>query len=402
MHTEFSAAAPTLGYLYQAQYALYALLKEDREEAQLAIEGLDDITIEHDQYIELSQLKHHVRQKATMTAASPELWKTIRIWSTLLKDSMWKPDETRLTLITTATATAGSLPTLLFEDGRDTVEAHRLLLETATKSKSTSLTDSFKAFSDLTKAQQIQLIDAIYIYDESPTAKDLPALIKKQFHWGVPTGKVDLVYERLQGWWFERVVSHLLGKSTQKIKQLELKIKIDDIISQFQRDSLPVDHARTKIDVAYFNTQKNKLFVQQLNHIEVNTHRIHFAVQDYFRAFEQRTRWAKDMLLIDDELNQYEDILKEEWGRYMAQMMDQLDGPDALDDEAACVRFGKDVLAWMERVRIPIRKNMPPNDEYVMRGSYHMMANEEVPPVYWHPKLLEKLEKAVAATTQHA
>jgi hypothetical protein len=35
-------------------------------------------------------------------------------------------------------------------------------------------------------------------------------------------------------------------------------------------------------------------------------------------------------------------------------------------------------------------------DDYVMRGSYHMLANKDEPPVYWHPKFLEQFREVVA------
>ena len=47
MSTSFSAAAGSqaLGYLYQAQYALYTLLTSDGEESALILQGLDDVEL---------------------------------------------------------------------------------------------------------------------------------------------------------------------------------------------------------------------------------------------------------------------------------------------------------------------------------------------------------------------
>ena len=42
---------------------------------------------------------------------------------------------------------------------------------------------------------------------------------------------------------------------------------------------------------------------------------------------------------------------------------------------------------------------MPSKDEYVTRGSYHMLADEPSPAVYWHPKCLEKLAEALEQIT---
>ncbi|MGI4821964.1 MAG: hypothetical protein ACRYFV_12205 [Janthinobacterium lividum] len=53
----------------------------------------------------------------------------------------------------------------------------------------------------------------------------------------------------------------------------------------------------------------------------------------------------------------------------MAQLKDELDDESELDDDVACIRLGKHVLTWVENVKMPIRKNMPLGDNYVMRGS---------------------------------
>jgi hypothetical protein len=60
MSTSFSAAAgpQVLGYLYQAQYALYVLLTADGEESALILEWLDDIELQSATVTEFQQLKH--------------------------------------------------------------------------------------------------------------------------------------------------------------------------------------------------------------------------------------------------------------------------------------------------------------------------------------------------------
>ena len=62
MSTSFSAAAgpQALGYLYQAQYALYALLTADGEEYSLILEGMDDVELQSATATKLQQLKHHL------------------------------------------------------------------------------------------------------------------------------------------------------------------------------------------------------------------------------------------------------------------------------------------------------------------------------------------------------
>src|SRR5689334_7496200 len=101
----FSAGPQAIGYLYQARYALLALLQSHQEEASVLIEGLDDIEIRDSASVTtLDQLKHHMKGTAALTDASPDLWKTLRIWSTQLAENAWDPTIVKLNLITTATA----------------------------------------------------------------------------------------------------------------------------------------------------------------------------------------------------------------------------------------------------------------------------------------------------------
>lgn len=123
-----------MGYLYQAQYALYALLTADGEESALILEGLDDVELQSATVTELQQLKHHLSttRQAVLSNRSTDLWKTLRVWGDLLQKKQWDPLRTRLVLITTATATPGSIPSLLRDDtARNPPEALRQLVAVA-------------------------------------------------------------------------------------------------------------------------------------------------------------------------------------------------------------------------------------------------------------------------------
>ncbi|MGI4821963.1 MAG: ABC-three component system protein [Janthinobacterium lividum] len=103
------------------------------------------------------------------------------------------------------------------------------------------------------------------------------------------------------------------GKTSHCLFLLDhLKLRITDLISRFQSDSLPIDYAQERIDMTYIEAQKDKMFARQLNCLKVRTERVQLAIEDFCRAFEQRTRWVKDKLLIDDDLAVYEDKLRKE------------------------------------------------------------------------------------------
>ncbi len=119
MANKFSANASTIGYLYQIRYALFVLLQkiEYNPDAQISIEYLDDVAFENNgQPVELLQLKHHINKKASLTNSSSDLWKTIRIWSEKLLEDPNLFQELFLVLVTTASASQGSIASKLRHD----------------------------------------------------------------------------------------------------------------------------------------------------------------------------------------------------------------------------------------------------------------------------------------------
>ena len=64
MSTGFSAGPHALGYMFQARYALYLILT-NKEELQIAVESLDDITFFENENnpTELLQLKHQKQMR---------------------------------------------------------------------------------------------------------------------------------------------------------------------------------------------------------------------------------------------------------------------------------------------------------------------------------------------------
>jgi hypothetical protein len=133
-------------------------------------------------------------------------------------------------------------------------------------------------------------------------------------------------------------------------------------------------------------------FVTQLKAIAINNRRIEKAILDYYRAFEQRSKWAREDLLIGDEIEKYEKKLIDEWERYVLARQDDC-GYDK-DDNEQCQRFGRDIYTWMDQVAT-IRIRPQVTEEYVMRGSFHMLADENPPKLWWHPQFMERLAQVL-------
>ncbi|MEH1796600.1 MULTISPECIES: ABC-three component system protein [unclassified Nostoc] len=395
MSTGFSAGSQALGYMFQARYALYLILT-NKEELELAVESLDDITFfeEENNPTELLQLKHHTTQ-ASLTDSSTDLWKTLRVWSTQLQENKISLPDTLLTLVTTAEAPETSAAFLLRPiKARNAKLALQKLLEVANKSNNQALTKSFEAFKALDHTQKQLLIDSIQIIDGSPDIIDITPKIKEKLV-AVRREHRDGVYERLEGWWFAKVVKHLRDDSINFISGFEVRDKICEINDQFKPDALPIDFFDLEIPEQPDISQDNRRFVAQLNEIAVHNKRIEKAILDYYKAFEQRSRWAREELLFGGEIEKYEKRLIDEWERYMLALQDEMSDCD--DNELDYKKFGRKVFNWMEQ-EADIRIRPQVTEPYVMRGSYHILADQKLPRIHWHPKFLERLTQLLATT----
>ncbi|HEX8657765.1 MAG TPA: ABC-three component system protein, partial [Hymenobacter sp.] len=303
MATKFSAGAQALGYLHQVRYSLYSLLVDQRGDTELYVEELDDVVRKNQEINTLEQLKHHMDADATINEYSSELWRTLRVWFTEWDEGKLKPEEAVLCLITTAAAEADSPAALLRPvDARDVTKARERLVEVATEAKNVSLKKAFDAFLNSkvngikqvrTELDQDRLLASVVVIDSSLTIDQVEPKIKQLIN-GIRASHLDAAYERLEGWWFNKIIQHLLGGSKNPVSQYEVKEIIAEIGEQFRPDSLPIDYEDYELTPLQETEHSSRLFVQQLSAINIVGMRLYNAVLDYYRAFEQRSKWTRE------------------------------------------------------------------------------------------------------------
>ncbi len=389
---DFRAQESALGYLYQARYALWLLL-DGPEEREIVLETLDDVVLGRDATpSELLQTKHQ-SVPARLTDASPQLWKTLRIWSTHVRGGVVNVPPSTLTLITNAHAPEGSIASALRPGPhRDCTAALQALIRVARTSKNDDLKPAFDAFTTLTADQQFRLVEAINIMDASPDISDTADRIRNRIRCAVDRQNREALFERLEGWWFGQVVDQLRSPAPKPIAGFEAHEKLRAIAEQFKPGALPIDYLDARPDSLDAHTDK-RMFVVQLRVIDLGLPRIEKAILDYYRAFEQRSRWAREELLVGDEVQSYERRLVDEWERFAAAITEEM-APEPIEVELK--KVGRRIFNSMEqRVDLRIRPNVA--EPYVMRGSYHILANKQpVPSVWWHPRFVERLSEVLA------
>ncbi len=390
----YSAAPSALGYLYQVRYSLLEALSRLRKgrEFIVTIETLDDVVFEDEGLpVELLQLKHHINTPANLTDASPDLWSSIRIWCDALTQGSLPPD-TIFFLISTAQAPEGcSAYYLRPGEGRNPETAMARLNSTAAASTNRSNTAAYLAYKKLREDQRRSLLDQIHVLDGAPTISDLDPDLKELAYGFAPRKFLDSFLQRLEGWWYRRAIQHLSDGPAKPILSQELEAETASLREQFKAENLPVDDDIMSASVDASGYQ-NQLFVHQLNLIGISNGRIFNAIRNYFRAFEQRSRWVREDLLLVGELERYEDRLTEEWDIHFQIMADEL-GDEATEE--AKKSSAQTLYKWVETGdHFQIRPGV--NEPTISRGTYQLLSDAQR--VGWHVDFQERLRQLLEET----
>lgn len=391
---KFSAKDQALGYFYEVRYALYLLLKEPGE-SKLYIEKLDDVVFYKDDSTEnLQQLKHSLNCKASLQDSSKDLWKSIRVWSTRFYNREIVLPGTMLTLITTGEVKENYIAALLRPDDskRNSKLASQRLSKIARTSNNNELEKAFEAYLMLSEEDRALLTSSMYVLDLSPNIINLQSKIKGFIEIATDKENLNKLYERLEGWWLNEVLLRLCKESDEPITRHEIRKKIREIDRQFEPESLTIDYSHESPKTPINIENDNRLFVIQMKEIALRKERIESCMLDYYRAYKQRSKWIREDPLIGREIKEYDDKLVREWQHIFWSHQDDIHTEECGEEDfRKCGRKIFDHIYLMMPL-VNIRKNV--TEPYVMRGSYHILADEkqpetDTPKVYWHPKFLE-------------
>ena len=395
-HTDkYSAGEQGLGYIYQARLSLLHLLQLP-EDTTVCLEKDDDLDfIATDGGKSLASLKHKaVGDK--LTDLSTDFWKSVNIWLLRYKRDGRAASNLRFFLFTTGTVSsdsflAGLLPDRPVASG-DAATLAQLANEALSKSRSKLITPIAVLFNELSDSEKQDFLERVLILDGSPRIVDIPTIIRDKHMRSIRREHREFVFQRLEGWWTDAVIKHLTGARPEGIFGYEVSDKLSSFAEEYKADNLPITF-RGKLPTDEIDTDSDpRLFVAQLREIGISSNRIRSAILDYYRAFEQRSAWARENLLVLGEVEEYEDRLTDEWGRYKDVAFEKLTDDSAED---ALREAGATLYNWaefetgkIESLRIRARVTEP----YVLRGSFHILADSTPgPKVYWHPRFLDRL-----------
>lgn len=384
------ASEQMLGYLYQVRYALALLLENDNSDCQISIEKFDDVAFSKDDIpIQLIQLKHHIQHQGNLADASTDMWRTIKVWLDAISEAPDILDGTNFLIITTATAPIDSAAFLLKKDSnRNPDTAYQKLKTVCFSSVNQAHQRYYDAFREAGEDTVKQLIRQIYIIDCASNIIDVEKDILKHIRYSCIPKHQKMIYERLEGWWFKKAIDALCCDTPVFVNQNQVRSFIVSVSQEYADDNLPIDILDID-DLQESNFSANeKIFHEQLKLICLGNHRMQLALRDYYRAFRQRASWVRNDLLYVNELGQYEQRLIDEWEHAFAAMEETLsETNNATEEEKA--KEGRQLFSDIEKRDIRIRPKC--QEAFIMRGSYHILANQLK--IGWHVDFFDRLKQ---------
>jgi len=389
--SQFDASASMLGYLYQVRYGLYISLEklldvDDPDQFNVSIEKLDDIGFDKEgTATELLQTKFHGKP-GNLTNRSPDIWKTIRVWVESIKNKKIELGRVLLTLVTTQSLTTDTIASYLsVGNERNPDKALELMVKICTEDNAANA-NGYKAFQTLSKAEKQALVHSIYFVGKSDDLLQIRSKINRFGRQSVSYEAVEAFVDRLEGVWFKWCIEKLSQNPSGVINLGMLQDLIDKLRPEYSQTNLPAEFADKLPDIITID-EDLRLFIQQLRLFNAPKNMIELAIINYYRAFEQRTKWSVDGLLNPGELSQYDRKLCEQW----KEQQSFLEAMEIIENEQDKLRYSvKLYQQCFSKGVVPIRHDF--TEAYVSKGSYQLLADQLT--IGWHPDYLDNLGDA--------
>ncbi len=191
----------------------------------------------------------------------------------------------------------------------------------------------------------------------------------------------------------ENVLQHILGWAKREIDKL-IEQRRPAIISwadfhkqlvaaakKFDRTDTVLQATATEITQADVERElRNRIYVRQLQLLNVTDPDLVRAVNDYLRAATDRTTWGERGDVLEPSFEEFEDRLERAWESQRKLVPIEL--PGRADEE-----LGQALLARCTQLQARLQGMEVPT--HFVPGSYHALAEELA--VGWHPRFAELL-----------
>lgn len=369
------AKGQLIGYLYQIQYSLKLLVSSEDYNVRIAIENIDDINLIGQSEQTIYQLKHSIAN-SKISNSSVNFWKTIYNWLIFSKDN--NIDTTKFIMVTNMSSTNDSIIRSINNQELDeaVIEINKIIKTSASVSNKTY-------FDYISKTDELvlkELLTNVVVLVDQENISELKPKIMHELKFAVSKLYLEDFYQRLLGFWYDACLSALHTPNESFINYEVLYSKIVDLSQEYRRDNLPSYEEVTEQVELEEDKYEDKVFVKQLELINISSKRITHAIYDYYKAQYLRSNWTRLGFLVPGELEKYEKKLIREWENLYYAMIEEIGHTKKTENELSVMRrkLYNSVISLDERIREKFNKS------YFMTGNYHMLADNYE--VGWHEK----------------
>jgi hypothetical protein len=390
---QHSAGASLAAFLFQLDRMIDWLAQSDIG-CCAGVESLDDVVIQsQDGATRLEQDKLSFVGNP-ITDRSANLWKTLATWTQLLDAGECSLDVTEFFLVTNQAVKSGIASILMLPSKERDKKGLVKTVRTTLKDPPDSWATSAAVVSALPDARLVQFLDRVTV-TTALYGGETESLVHFATRLNLPTQIARQVMEDLRGWLGTIVQEHLLARSKASSGAVTSPtfVGVEDFRNQLTRvksrhhdDRLMLRAAQDiLVDSNDSDSARTERFVLQLQIIDFdkdNPGELVDAITDFLRSKDERTRLAVANGVTKKDYQQYKTQLIDYWkikrrSALRAGLPSEADtGQEVLD---RCLEYqpklaGQDV-----------------SEGYLLRGTYHDLANSVTSGVGWHPRFAELL-----------
>lgn len=375
---EYSASASSLGYDYQIRYALLSALEGEMDDT-IFVETLDDIEIKNNGTQKLLSLKHK-KVGNHLTDLAVDFWKSVNIWLKRYNSSQG----VKFYLITTEDISTDSFLNFFSNNINRSIDINLIdkIEQKLSTSKNSIIINVYNDLKKLTHYQKIDFFSRINILNNTERITEIPNRIKKTFLTAAKINRLNDIYERLEGWWFNKVIECMANNWNENLTKKNIILKINQINEEYFSDSLPLLYIDFEMDDSEIEKyiDEDYVFIKKINDIKLKKTQISKCVVDFYKATNERNDWIKKSLITSDEINRFERTLVDEWDRFKDSIFDE----DLSLTSEEIVEIGKKIFNWSQSSNFNIKTKV--TEKYISRGTFHIIADDVKDRLYWLPK----------------
>ncbi len=378
-----AATAPGQMLGYGLQYTrLTAMLLSASEGAMCSVEVLDDVAEESgDGTAKLVQTKSALSSNPVSDRAIP-LWKTLAIWCRQISAGSIDPTVTAFEIYVSRKVSGQIIDT--FSAATD--------LNSAKSAIAAATEELFGKASDALPADLKKYTDVVFTTDKLPVLVEKLSLACGS---GNPQADVEQIIrghpvtqslardiaDHMCGWVKRRVDDLLAKEEPAVIAQSEFLTAYTSFCHRLDRQLILIAASQSLPRAALEGAVNSEPdYIRQLQFLKLNYDQLLSAVNDYLRASNDRTTWARTGDVDEASFNELDEMLMRTW-------RNERDRHEILAKNAEQSERGKLLYLECMRFQAPVQGMQAPS--HFLPGCFHSLANSSA--VGWHPNYVELL-----------